>query len=122
MLEATLELETKRSELEDAQGLLEARRTEWVRDRQEAETKREALRQQYAEVSSSASASSRSARTARAPRAAARCGEHYRTVLEHLDEQIETVNVDGNYYKARVEQLERDARGRAAARRAAPRC
>ncbi|HMF99848.1 MAG TPA: hypothetical protein VK560_01240, partial [Gemmatimonadaceae bacterium] len=30
--EATLELEKKRSELEDAQGLLEARRTEWVRD------------------------------------------------------------------------------------------
>jgi exonuclease SbcC len=27
-------------------------------------------------------------------------------VVEHLDELIETVNVDGNYYKARVEQLE----------------
>src|SRR5205085_12387241 len=47
--EATLELEKKRAELEDALGALEARRTEWVRDRQEAQTKREALRQQYAE-------------------------------------------------------------------------
>src|SRR5206468_12875641 len=28
------------------------------------------------------------------------------TVVEHLDELLETVNVDGNYYKARVEQLE----------------
>ena len=36
--------------LELVQGELEAKRTEWVRDRQEAETKHVALRQQYAEV------------------------------------------------------------------------
>jgi exonuclease SbcC len=36
--EVTLELERKRAALEEVQGQLEARRTEWVRDRQEAET------------------------------------------------------------------------------------
>ena len=41
--EVTIELETRRRELEEAQGQLEARRTEWVRDRQEAETKLQTL-------------------------------------------------------------------------------
>src|SRR6478609_8574755 len=45
--EVTLELEQKRAALEQVQGELEARRTEWVRDRQEAETKHVALRQQW---------------------------------------------------------------------------
>ena len=42
--EVTLALEARRRELEETQGELEARRTEWVRDRQEAETKLQALR------------------------------------------------------------------------------
>ncbi|HWJ23236.1 MAG TPA: SbcC/MukB-like Walker B domain-containing protein, partial [Gemmatimonadaceae bacterium] len=33
-------------------------------------------------------------------------GENYRTVLDLLDEQLETVRVDGAYYKSRLEQLE----------------
>ncbi|MDQ6769443.1 MAG: hypothetical protein M3Z54_05605, partial [Gemmatimonadota bacterium] len=33
-------------------------------------------------------------------------GGSLHTVVEHLNELIDTVNVDGNYYKARVEQLE----------------
>ena len=48
--EATIAVEAKRKELEESLGRLEARRTEWVRDRQEAETKRDALRRQYAEL------------------------------------------------------------------------
>src|SRR5919107_354850 len=48
--EVTLELERRRAMLELVQGELEAKRTEWVRDRQEAETKHVSLRQQYAEV------------------------------------------------------------------------
>ena len=42
--EVTVELETRRRELEESLGELEARRTEWVRDRQEADTKLQALR------------------------------------------------------------------------------
>src|SRR5437763_804740 len=48
--EATLELEQQRAILELMEGELEAKRTEWVRDKQEAETKRAALREQYAEI------------------------------------------------------------------------
>src|SRR5204862_5283849 len=31
---------------------------------------------------------------------------HFRTVLEFLDIQIETITVDGKYFRARIEQLE----------------
>ncbi len=48
--EVTLALEARRRELEETQGHLEARRTEWVRDRQEAETKLQALRVQYVDM------------------------------------------------------------------------
>ena len=104
--EATLELETKRSELEDAQGLLEARRTEWVRDRQEAQTKREALRQQYSELKQQRDRVVSLGEDGACPTCSRPLGGSLHTVVEHLDELVETINVDGNYYKARVEQLE----------------
>ncbi|PYO79971.1 MAG: hypothetical protein DMD63_02625, partial [Gemmatimonadetes bacterium] len=104
--EATLELEKRRAELEDAQGLLEARRTEWVRDRQEAQTKREALRQQYSELKHQRDRVVAVGEDGECPTCARPLGGSLHTVVEHLDEMLETVNVDGNYYKARVEQLE----------------
>jgi DNA repair protein SbcC/Rad50 len=104
--EATLELETKRAELEDTQGLLEARRTEWVRDRQEAQTKREALRTQYIELKQQRDRVVSLGEHGECPTCSRPLGGSLHTVVEHLDELVETVNVDGNYYKARVEQLE----------------
>ena len=104
--EATLELEKKRGELEDTQGLLEARRTEWVRDRQEADTKRQALRQQYTELKQQRDRVVAVGEDGECPTCSRPLGGSLHTVVEHLDELIETVNVDGSYYKARVEQLE----------------
>jgi DNA repair protein SbcC/Rad50 len=104
--EATLELEKKRSELEDAQGLLEARRTEWVRDRQEAQTKREALRQQYAELKHQRDRVVALGEDGECPTCSRPLGGSLHTVVEHLNEMVETLNVDGSYYKNRVEQLE----------------
>ena len=88
--EATLELETKRSELEDAQGLLEARRTEWVRDRQEAQTKREALRQQYAELKQQRDRVVSLGEDGQCPTCSRPLGGSLHTVVEHLDELMET--------------------------------
>jgi exonuclease SbcC len=48
--EVTEVLEARRREVETTLGTLEGLRTAWVRDRQEAETKRDALRAQYAEL------------------------------------------------------------------------
>ncbi len=104
--EVTLSLEARRRELEEALGQLEARRTEWVRDRQEAETKLQALRAQYADVRQQRERLMSAGEEGTCPTCARPLGGHYRTVLDLLEEQAETVRVDGNYFKARLEQLE----------------
>ncbi len=103
--EVTDELETKRRELEDALGRLEAVRTEWVRDRQEAETKLQALRAQFTEAREQRDRLVKAGEEGACPTCARPLGGHYRQVLELLDEQIETLRVDGAYYKNRIEQL-----------------
>jgi exonuclease SbcC len=77
-----------------------------VRDRQEAATKREALRQQYAELKQQRDRVVSLGEDGECPTCSRALGGSLHTVVEHLDELIETVNVDGNYYRARVEQLE----------------
>ena len=104
--EVTLELERKRAALEEVQGQLEARRTEWVRDRQEAETKYTALRQQYAEVNENRERLLATGEDGQCPTCERPLHDHYRTVLDHLDEQLEALVADGRYFKARLEQLE----------------
>ena len=103
--EVTDELEKKRRELEDALGRLEAVRTEWVRDRQEAETKLQALRAQFSEAREQRERLVKAGEEGACPTCARPLGGHYRQVLELLDEQIETLRVDGAYYKNRIEQL-----------------
>ncbi len=103
--EVTDELEKNRRELEDALGRLEAVRTEWVRDRQEAETKLQALRAQFTEAREQRERLVKAGEEGACPTCARPLGGHYRQVLELLDEQIETLRVDGAYYKNRIEQL-----------------
>ena len=98
-------LVAKRAEFEATDGMLEARRTEWVRDRQEAETKRQSLREQYLELREQRDRIVSLGAEGACPTCARPLGDTYRAVLDLLDEQIETVRVDGNYYKARFEQL-----------------
>ena len=104
--EVTLELEHHRALLELVQGELEAKRTEWVRDRQEAETKHVALRQQYAEVRENRERLVALGEDGQCPICERTLEDHYRTVLDHLDEQIDALVADGKYYKSRLEQLE----------------
>ena len=103
--EVTLELEKKRSELEDSQGDLEARRTEWVRDRQDADTKLRDLRKQYLEVQEQRERVISLGADGACPTCSRKLGENLQTVVEHLTETIETLRVDGAYYKSRFEQL-----------------
>lgn len=103
--EVSQTLSEKQSELELSDGQLEASRTEWVRDRQEAETKRQALRDQYAELRQQRDRLASAGEEGACPTCARPLAGTLRSVLELLDGQIETVRVDGNYYKGRVEQL-----------------
>ncbi|MEP7381317.1 MAG: SMC family ATPase [Gemmatimonadota bacterium] len=104
--EVTETLEQKRRALEESLGQLEARRTEWVRDRQEAETKREALRRQYQELKVQREKVLDLGEDGECPTCTRVLGESFRTVLDGLDEQIDTITVDGRYYATRIEQLE----------------
>src|SRR6185312_14571547 len=103
--EATAALQEKRVALETLDGGVEARRTEWVRDRQEAETKRQALRDQYAELKQQRDRLAAAGEDGACPTCARPLKGTLRLVLELLDGQLETVMVDGNYYKGRMEQL-----------------
>ncbi len=104
--EVTLELEHRRAMLELVQGELEAKRTEWVRDRQEAETKHVALRQQWSEVKENRERLIALGEDGQCPICERTLNDHYRTVLDHLDEQLDALVADGKYYKSRLEQLE----------------
>ena len=104
--EATIELEQMRAMLELVEGELEAKRTEWVRDRQEADTKRTALREQYAEVKEQRERLIAAGEDGTCPICERALLDHYRSVLDHFDEQMANLVADGKYFTSRIEQLE----------------
>jgi exonuclease SbcC len=104
--EVTLDLEGGRALLELVEGELEAKRTEWVRDRQEAETKRTTLRQQYADVKEQRERLISAGESGTCPTCERPLHDHYRSVLEHFDEQMDALVADGKYFTSRIEQLE----------------
>ena len=104
--EATLELEQMRAMLELVEGELEAKRTEWVRDRQEADTKRTALRERYTEVKEQRERLITAGENGTCPICERALHDHYRSVLDHFDEQMSNLIADGKYFNSRIEQLE----------------
>ena len=99
------ELGEKRRELQQADEELEARRTDWVRDRQEAETKLEALRRQHSELKEQRERLVAAGENGICPTCARPLGDHYRSVLDLIDDQLNTAVVDGSYYRKRLDQL-----------------
>jgi len=100
------QLAIRTSAYEGASASLETRRTEWVRDRQEATTKRDALRAQYQDVKIHRDRIVDLGDDGVCPTCQRPLGEHYRTVHDSLDEQLETILVDGKYFGTRLEQLD----------------
>jgi DNA repair protein SbcC/Rad50 len=109
-LEASLaaELTTKRGELVDVETRAEKRRTEWVRDQEEARTKLKALREQLKEVRRQREELVQLGPDGECPTCARPLGDHLTSVLGLLDEQAGTLTFNGKYYKTRVEQLENE--------------
>lgn len=104
--EVALQLAQARSELEQTQREFEDAQTDWVRDRQEAETKRQALVDQLRDVQKQREQIVELGEGGTCPICARPLGTHFRSVLEVLDTQVETITVDGKYFRARIEQLE----------------
>jgi exonuclease SbcC len=103
--ETQSQLQTLRLALTDAERALDEERTAWARDRQEAETRLEALRTQYTELAEQQETLEGLGEESPCPTCNRPLGASYHGVLELVREQLETVRIDGNYYRQRVEQL-----------------
>jgi len=103
---AESEREVLRLQLVDLTTQQEAARTDWVRDKQEAMTKRDALRAQYVEVKEQRDRLADLGPESPCPICTRPLADHFREVLDDLDGQLTAIEVDGKYYRNRVEQLE----------------
>jgi exonuclease SbcC len=81
------------------------RRTAWVRDAQDAQTKREGLLAQFQELKQQRTAIMEAGRDGTCPTCSRPLGGEFEAVLGVLDRQLDDVLVNGNYYKQRIEQL-----------------
>jgi DNA repair protein SbcC/Rad50 len=83
----------------------EAMRTSWVRDAQDARTKRQGLVEQYQELKDQRQRIVKAGPEGDCPTCARPLGIEYEKVLELLERQMEQVISNGNFYKQRIEQL-----------------
>jgi DNA repair protein SbcC/Rad50 len=88
-----------------AEATLEAERTAWVRDRQDAETKRAQLREQYKDVKQQRDLIVELGPKGECPTCRRPLGGEYEAVLGILDRQLEDITINGNFFKQRAQQL-----------------
>jgi exonuclease SbcC len=86
----------------------EEQRTVWVRDAQDAKTKRQGLLDQYQELKEQRKRIVKAGVEGVCPTCARPLGVEYAKVLDLLDRQIEEVRSNGNYYKQRIDQLQQE--------------
>jgi exonuclease SbcC len=95
-----------RGQLEELEAQLEGLRTEWVRDRQEAATKRDDYRAQYTDTRAQRERLVDLGPDGPCPICTRPLVDHFREVLDDLDGRLKEIEVNGKYYAARIEQLE----------------
>jgi exonuclease SbcC len=112
-LPASARLEEGRDRVSDLRASLtgvtldgETLRTAWVRDAQDARTKRQGLLDQYQELKDQRQRIVNAGPEGDCPTCARPLGDEYAKVLGLLDRQIEDVVSNGNYFKQRIEQLQ----------------
>jgi exonuclease SbcC len=103
--DARARLPAARGELETAEGELDRARTAWVRDRQDAETKRLSLRDQYKELQAHRQSILDAGPDEKCPTCARPLGAEFPVVVETLERQLEEIEVQGKFFKQRMEQL-----------------
>ncbi len=116
---AAADLEAAHAELARAQAEEERARTAWVRDRQDAQTKLDAARQEYRDLQEHLRHIEEAGPDGTCPTCLRPLGAEYGAVVGTLSRQLEALEVNGKYYRQRVEQLaEEPAAVREAAARA----
>jgi exonuclease SbcC len=108
-IEAATELvDSLRAALTAATLDAEEQRTIWVRDAQDANTKRQTLLDQYQELKEQRQRIVKAGAEGVCPTCARPLGAEFAKVLDLLDRQVEEVRSNGNFYKQRIEQLEHE--------------
>ncbi len=101
-----VELAARRLALDENQAKSEARRSEWVRQQQEARTKLQALKEQRDDLKKQRERLVAAGENGQCPTCARPLsGGHFTVVLDLLQEQSDTITVDGKYYQGRLKQL-----------------
>ncbi|HVK00540.1 MAG TPA: SMC family ATPase [Gemmatimonadales bacterium] len=86
----------------------ESVRTAWVRDGQDARTKRQGLADQYQDLREQRQRLLKAGPQGNCPTCTRPLGAEYENVLGLLDRQIEEVVSNGNFYKQRIDQLQNE--------------
>ncbi len=102
---ARKELEELRETLRESEGEAEKASTVWIRDKQDAETKRQTLRDRYRDLQSQQERIVEAGSAGECPTCTRPLGSEYEGVLKKLDHQLEEIEIDGTYFTRRVEQL-----------------
>ncbi len=108
LVEARRMLTDSRTELENLESAEERARTDWIRDKQDAETKRQSLRDEYRELSGHRAGIVEAGPDGQCPTCTRPLGSEYETVLDGLAKQLEEIEIKGKFYTQRVAQLERE--------------
>ncbi len=108
LVEARRMLTESRTELENLESAEERARTDWIRDKQDAETKRQSLRDEYRELSGHRAGIVEAGPDGQCPTCTRPLGSEYETVLDGLAKQLEEIEIKGKFYTQRVAQLERE--------------
>lgn len=98
-------LEAQRQALGEIEGALDEARTLWARDRQEAETRLEAMHTQQADLAAQRATLEGLGADTPCPTCSRPLGAAYRDVLALVTEQLETLQADTGYYRDRLRQL-----------------
>ncbi len=105
LLLARNELEKTHKDLHIAQAEEEKQRTVWVQDKQDAETKREALQNQYRDIQTHRKGLVSLGPEGNCPMCRRALGTEFESVIESLRAQLEEIEINGKFFKKRVKQL-----------------
>jgi len=100
-------LEVRRKALDESVSLAEERRTHWVRERQDAETKAAQLTDQGRDLKAQLQALQKAGPDGACPTCNRPLGASYTEVVSDLKAQINEVGANFRFYRSRVKQLEK---------------
>ncbi len=104
--ETQAQIDLRRGEVEVVTAEYESRRDAWLNDRQEAKTRLESARLQFADVQGQRESVVSLGESSPCPTCTRPLGDNFATVVDALDSQLDTLRTDGSYYRQRAKQLE----------------